>query len=246
MRFRECLRQWLRSSTAAPVPDCAAIRYWERADRCPVRDDLAPVLFVHGYAGNDHIWTPLRAALAEAGFGQLIALRYNAFRADIHQIADWLVEQTHRSMRATGADGVHLIGHSMGGLVVRDAVQARGLGGFVTTAVTIATPHAGTALARLVPGPSARQMRPGSDFLAELGNRPAPGRTRWVVIHGGADRVVPECAGLFRTPSATVVRLRQDAAGHGSIARHPAVVAGIVTELLKSEDAAMQRFSLAA
>jgi hypothetical protein len=66
------------------------------------------------------------------------------------------------------------------------------------------------------------------------------------VIHGGADRVVPECAGLFRTPSATVIRLRQDAAGHGSIARHPAVVAGIVTELLKSEDAAMQRFSLAA
>ena len=56
------------------------------------------VIFVHGYAGTEHIWGPLRSALTEAGFGCLIALRYNAFRADIHQIADWLVDWIARNV----------------------------------------------------------------------------------------------------------------------------------------------------
>ena len=110
------------------------------------------------------MWAPLRAALAQAGFTELVYLHYNTFRADIHRVADWLVDLAHKSMRATGAGGVHLIGHSMGGLVVRDAVLSRGLAGFAGTAVTIATPHAGAPLARFVPGPAARQMRPGPPF----------------------------------------------------------------------------------
>jgi len=72
-------------------------------------------------------------------------------------------------MDATGAPGVHLIGHSLGGLVVREAVQRRGVAAYTRAAVTIATPHAGTWVARFAPGPCARQMRPGSPFLTELG-----------------------------------------------------------------------------
>ncbi|HEY5841196.1 MAG TPA: alpha/beta fold hydrolase, partial [Mycobacterium sp.] len=147
--------QWLRLPGTAEAPECAAIRYWE--EPTPIRQHLpriasrrSPVFFVHGYAGTEHIWGPLRDALTEAGFDHLIALRYNAFRADIHQIADWLVGQVNRSLQTTGASGVHLIGHSMGGLVVRDAVQNRGLADLADTAVTMATPHSGARLARFV------------------------------------------------------------------------------------------------
>jgi pimeloyl-ACP methyl ester carboxylesterase len=204
------------------------------------------VLLVHGYAGTEHMWHPLLAALAGAGFDQVVALRYNTFRADIHRVADWLVEQADRTMTACGAAGVHLIGHSMGGLVVRDAVQSRGLGDRARTAVTLATPHHGSPFARFVPGPCARQMHPGSDFLRSLASR-RRGSTRWIDIEGTADRVV--ATGPSPT-DADLVQVRHRA-GHRSITRHPDVVARIVDELTVTDDRTADRgragqFSLAA
>jgi len=226
----------------AGQPECASIRYWDRRTRPVERRERSPVLFVHGYAGTEHIWGPLRAALSEAGFDCLIALHYNAFRADIHQVADWLVDQAQRAMAVSGTSSVHLVGHSLGGLVVRDAVQQRGLAGQALTAVTIATPHAGAALARLVPGPAARQMRPGSTFLAELASSGVDRHTRWIAINGLHDRVVPEASSAF--PG--VQTLRQPATGHASVARHPDVVSYITNELLRTEQHAEQCFSLVA
>lgn len=215
------------------------------------------MLLVHGYAGTEHVWNPLRAALAAAGFDCLIALRYNAFRCDIHQVADWLVDRAHRAMDVTGAPFVHLIGHSLGGLVVRDAVQLRGLAGRAATVVTIATPHQGSNLARLVPGPAARQMRPGSAFLAELDRAGAEGRqraplgesaessgpgagtpdsgTRWLAFHGTADRVVRRTPGRLRSVPDEIGAVRTARAGHGSIARNAEVVDLITRELVLSE-----------
>ncbi len=243
-----CLARWLRLPGAADTPDCLSIRYWHRADSAAADGPRGrgPVLLVHGYAGTEHMWHPLRAALAQAGFDHVIALRYNTFRADIHRVADWLVDQAHRTMTACGANGVHLIGHSMGGLVVRDAVQSRGLAGQTLTAVTLATPHRGCAYARFAAGPCARQMRPGSTFLRELAAHGHGGATRWVDIRGDADRVVP--AGPCPGP-ADLVRIRHRT-GHRSIVRHPDVVARIVDELIVVDDRAAgftaRQFSLAA
>ena len=238
--------RWLRLPGKAAPPECASIRYWDRPTRAAESRERSPVLFVHGYAGTEHIWGPLRAALADAGFGCLVALRYNAFRADIHQVADWLVEQAQRSMDAGGTNAVHLVGHSLGGLVVRDAVQHRGLAGLARTAVTIATPHTGAALARYVPGPAARQMRPGSTFLANLADGRVDRRTKWIAINGGADRVVPEASSKLDIPAADVLTVRQPGAGHASVARHPGVVSYIAEALLRAEQQAGRAFSLAA
>ena len=236
-----CLARWLRLPGATTTPDCLSIRYWQRPDLIGGSVTLrpTPVLLVHGYAGTEHMWHPLRAALAAAGFDHVMALRYNTFRSDIRSVADWLVEQAERTMSACGTLGVHLVGHSMGGLVVRAAVQSRGLGDRARTVVTLATPHHGTPLARFVPGPGARQMRPGSAFLRELAAGPGPSATRWVDIEAAADRVISA------DPSNSSVRV---AAGHRTITRHPDAVARIVDELIRSEPApdAVREFSLAA
>ena len=91
---------------------------------------MAPVVFVHGYCGSERVWSPLRAALSTAGFNCLIALCYNAITSTVDQVADRLADEALRAMDATGAPGVHLIGHSLGGLVVREAVQRRGLAAY--------------------------------------------------------------------------------------------------------------------
>lgn len=242
-RVRSLVR-WLTVPGAGASPDCVWIRYWHRPPpERPVTDpDVTPVLLVHGYAGTEHRWHPLRTALAETGFEHVIAVRYNVFRADIHQVADWLVAQVDRTMDACEADGVHLIGHSLGGLIVRDAVQSRGLGGRARTVVTVATPHHGSPFARLVPGPCARQMHPGSEFLRSLAAHRPAGATRWIDISGDADRVV---AGGPAPAGATAVRIRQHG-GHCGITRHRDVVTRIVEELAGARRDRAGQFSLAA
>lgn len=226
-----CLARWLRLPGAAETPDCLSIRYWHRPDPAapPTESRRSPVLLVHGYGGTEHMWHPLRAALATAGFDHVIALRYNTFRADIRRVADWLVDQAERTMHACDSRAVHLIGHSMGGLVVRSAVQSRGLGDRARTAVTLATPHRGTRFALFAPGPGARQMHPGSAFLRELASGFGQGRTRWIDLEAATDRVVPPGV---EYPSPERVRV---AAGHRSITRHPAAVARIVAELDRAD-----------
>ena len=247
-----CLARWLRLPGAADAPDCLSIRYWHRPESASHGSQArSPVLLVHGYAGTEHMWHPLRAALAAEGFDHVIALRYNTFRADIHRVADWLVEQADRTMTACGAGGVHLVGHSMGGLVIRDAVQSRGLADRTRAAVTLATPHHGSTFARFVPGPCARQMLPGSRFLRDLASRAHRGTTRWIDIQGGADRVVSGGRGGQHLPTPDAVRVHQHRAGHRSIVRHPDVVARIVAELVRIDDQQSERttahqFSLAA
>lgn len=228
-----CLARWLRLPGAARTPDCLSIRYWRHPDPTTPAGHprRTPVLLVHGYAGTEQMWHPLRAALAAARFDHVIALRYDPFRADIRSVADWLVEQAERTMDACGTRGVHLVGHSMGGLVVRAAVQSRGLGDRARTAVTLATPHHGTPYARFMPGNGARQMRPGSRFLRELAAASPVGSTRWVDIEATADRVVPP--GSDR-PARRSVPVR---AGHLSITRHPDAVSRIVDELVRVETA---------
>jgi pimeloyl-ACP methyl ester carboxylesterase len=57
---------------------------------------------------------------------------------------------------------VFLIGHSMGGLIAKEATDVVDVQGIVT----IATPHRGTQLAMLAPwSESARQMTPGSEYI---------------------------------------------------------------------------------
>jgi pimeloyl-ACP methyl ester carboxylesterase len=61
---------------------------------------------------------------------------------------------------------VHLIGHSLGGLIAMEA-DSHAVFDSITT---LGTPHAGTNLARLAPSwlsVSATQMRPGSSHLAQ-------------------------------------------------------------------------------
>ena len=88
-------------------------------------------------------------------------------------------------------------------------------------------------------------MRPGSDFLAGLGDRDADGRTRWLAFHGTADRVVPSGRQQHRPDRSGPLTVRTERAGHGSIARHPDVVARITSELVRSENTADRLFAVA-
>jgi hypothetical protein len=50
-----------------------------------------PVLLVHGYAASESVWTPLRRALAGAGFGHSVSLTCNSFATDPEAVGDHVV-----------------------------------------------------------------------------------------------------------------------------------------------------------
>ena len=58
-----------------------------------------PVLLVHGYAATGSVWTPLRRALAEAGFGHIVSLTYNSFAADPVVVSAELSRQALRAIQ---------------------------------------------------------------------------------------------------------------------------------------------------
>ncbi len=227
-------RNWSAAVVGSTV-DCAAIRRWAPPRQQDGTAEFAPVLLVHGFAGTDSTWSPLRDALTDVGFDHVITLRYNTFRAGIDDVADWLVLHARRTMMGSGAAGVHLIGHSLGGLVVRHAVQNRGLGGKARTAVMMSSPQSGTWVARLMPTPASRQMRPGSPFLEDLSSQRPDPRTSWLAMHGDADRVVSRRSAMFAPGTPGVQNLRHADSGHSSIARDPDAISAVVLHLLDAE-----------
>lgn len=157
----------------------------------PTAPVVTPVVLVHGYLGTAAVWGPLVRRLHADGFVSIFTLGYDALSAGVPQLAVELADHVATIMRGVQRPGVHLVGYSLGGVVARYAVQRLELDRITRTVATIATPHRGSPLAWLGPGPAAAQLRPGSALLRELPPLEATHQVKWAVIHAGADLVVP-------------------------------------------------------
>jgi triacylglycerol lipase len=177
-----------------------------------------PILLVHGLVDNRSVFARLRRGLRRRGFGRVVSLNYSVLTRDVRAAADTLAAVVERLAGETGYEQVHVVGHSMGGLVARYYVQRRGGDARVHTLVTLGTPHEGTQVARVLPHPLLRQLRPGSDVVRELAE-PAPGcRTRFVAFAAGLDEmVVPQRHARVTHPDLTARNVTVRDCGHMSL-----------------------------
>lgn len=183
-----------------------------------VRAAGTPILLVHGMVDNRSVFAVLSRALRKRGFGAVYGLNYSVLTAvtgDVRTAARELGHEVERICEATGAEQVHVVGHSLGGLIARYYVQRLGGDERIHTLVTLGTPHHGTQLARLLPTPVVRQLRPGSDVLAELAE-PSPGcRTRFVAVWSDLDQlIVPPQNARLDHPDLLVTNHRLRDVGH--------------------------------
>jgi pimeloyl-ACP methyl ester carboxylesterase len=63
---------------------------------------------------------------------------------------------------------VHLVGHSLGGLVVRDYARSPWRDARVVQTISLAAPFLGSKRSWLVPGHAGRELVPGSSLLEQL------------------------------------------------------------------------------
>lgn len=153
-----------------------------------------PVLLVHGFGHNRSAWMVLERHLRKAGFTSVHTFNYNPLVHDVPQIAARLAERVQLLKSVTGAERVHLVGHSLGGVVIRWFVQELGGADVVDTAVTVASPHQGTLAALSVAaapfGRTAKQLLPGSDVMHKLASSPLPAQVRWVAYYSNLDLLI--------------------------------------------------------
>jgi len=127
---------------------------------------MHPIVLVHGIANpNTLSWFVQRwnipllgsfetfqyfkgiaAHLEKNGFGKVLAPNL-AFAAPSAERANLLKIAVKNHLQSTGAEKVHLIAHSMGGLDSRRMIVDPEMAGKVASLTTIGTPHWGTVLA---------------------------------------------------------------------------------------------------
>jgi triacylglycerol lipase len=206
-----------------------------------------PVVLVHGLIDNRSIFTVMRRALRRRGFVSVCTWNYSPLQRDVESAAEALGRHIERVCRETGHERVHVVGHSLGGLVARYLVQRLGGDQRIDTLVTLGTPHGGSIWAHCLPTPLVRQLRPGSTLLRELAE-PAPGcRTRITSVYSDLDQmVVPFSAGRCDHPDLQARNVLVRGVGHMSLPIHRGVVDEVAATLAGLRDRVAEHPALAA
>ena len=157
-----------------------------------------PVLLVHGFGGDKSSWTLVANALGAEGL-TVDTMTYAPVGNSVEQLADRLVAEVGKLLSRTGAHKVHLVGHSLGGVIIAQAISDPRLNGRVDTVITLGSPFGGSPWAGVLPVVDmVRALRSGSPLLRRLATTPFPEGVRWLSVTAALDIIVP---GLRSMPS---------------------------------------------
>lgn len=126
-----------------------------------------PVLLIHGIYDTLAKFNTMSAYLAARGWEiHRINLNPNFGKARLDYLATQVADYINNNF--SSSQPIDLVGFSMGGLVTRYYLQR--LGGIerVQRYISISAPNNGTLLAYCLPLDGIAQMRPNSEFLADL------------------------------------------------------------------------------
>lgn len=191
----------------------------------------APIVLVHGIGDNRAAFAVLRRALQRRGYGRVTTVNYPPLTTDVRAAAQRLGRHIERVCDQTDYETVNVIGHSLGGIIARYYLQRCGGDRRVDTLVTLGTPHRGTLLARALPFPVTRQVRPGCSIISELA---APTRCRSRIISVWSDRdeiVVPARSGRLEHPDLDVTNVAVHGVGHLALLVDRRAIAACVNAL---------------
>ena len=145
------------------------------------------VLLTHGYGARGRSLEYIARKLHNDGFNA-VPLYYH-FWDDLEEVSLELVNNIREYHGRQDKDRqLHLIAHSMGGLVTCDA--SRIVPDLIASATFLGTPFGGTSKARFGIGKSAEQLQPQSEYLRRLLSDGLPEEIEYAVVQGTRDKVI--------------------------------------------------------
>jgi pimeloyl-ACP methyl ester carboxylesterase len=185
--------------------------------RAGAGDDV--VVLLHGLFATAGVLRPLKRRVEEATRAHTASFTYVP-GPGVQRIALRLREL----VRVLPADvRLHLVGHSMGGVVMRWFMQELGGDPRVVQTISLGSPFHGTRHARLVPSPCGRDIVPSSPLLERLRQRSRDSKVPHLSIAAARDSVVTESALL---PGGEHLIIKD--CGHNGLLFHPSVASEIV------------------
>ena len=130
--------------------------------------EKTPIIFVHGLYHNHTGWYFYLRWFRRWGWSHVKAVNLRGKFRSIHEFTRSLAEEVEKVMAESQSDQVDLVGHSMGGLVIRSYLTENPARAKIRRVVTLGSPHGGSKLAVLGLGQAAKEMIPGSVFLQSL------------------------------------------------------------------------------
>jgi triacylglycerol lipase len=206
-----------------------------REKECYSKKGSQPILLVHGYCHDSSAWFYLKRRLKNAGLGPIYSLNLGHPLSSIRDHAKQVQSYAEEIRRKTGFKHLTLIGHSMGGLVSSYYATHMARKGIVSDLITIGSPLAGTRMARLGWGPSAREMQPGSSFLTELQQSMAEcTATRFYHIGSSVDWLIIPAESAFPKTTPGHRRCAFDNIGHLTLLYSPRVASQLIAWMQES------------
>jgi len=155
------------------------------------------VMFVHGFNSSSKTWKDMISGMKDKSINNVftIDLPERGVRISITKQAQFL-EEHMVSITQKGFTRIHLIAHSMGGLVCREYLRIRKTkSAKIPNLVTIGTPNHGigvkTGITEVVTAETPTiQMLPGSRFLEQLENQGPIDKTKVTCLWSKKDEVI--------------------------------------------------------
>ena len=186
-----------------------------------------PVLLLNGLFHNRACWWWMRRKLLRLGLEEVHTVSVPVW-GTIETALDTLSHTVDELRRALGVDKIHLVGHSMGGMVARHFIQLKGGADKIDRCILLGAPNAGSILAPLAISPLGKELIPGSDFLRSLQQAPLPSTVRITSVYTRHDNlVIPFDSGRLEG----VDNLELAGMGHCGLLYHPEVARILADEL---------------
>lgn len=201
---------------------------WFGINGKPEADSAAtPIILLHGLFHNRACWFWTKFRLRRRGFQSLHTINLPLWH-DVENLTERLARKVDELRHANGVDKVHLVGHSMGGMVARNYMQLRGGGHKVERCILLSSPNGGSKLAPFALSPLGKILLPGSEFLRRLSAAPIPEGTRLTAIVNRHDNMILPFENA-RLEGARNVELA--GMGHASVLYHPRSLDAIIGAL---------------
>lgn len=148
-----------------------------------------PVLLLHGLFLNRSCWSVMKLRLRLQGITDVHTINMPPTR-DIETLTEKVALKIDTLRHTRNCDKVHLIGHSMGGIIARNYVQIRGGADKVDQCILLGSPHDGSKLAPFAVTKLSEAVMPACDFLTNLNKKALPKKVTVTNIYSKHDNLV--------------------------------------------------------